>query len=204
MSFAIRPFHPSDMYALYRICLLTGASGKDASHLFKDHELLGHMYAAPYAIFEPDLCFILTHNHAPVGYVLGTRDSASFAERCENEWFPTLRLRYPMPDPNDESRDAILIRRFHEDQRSRRQIEGYPAHLHIDILPVGQNQGLGRGLIKTFIDKLRSLGVPGVHLGVAADNERAIRFYERVGFTRLPAEPPAVLYGMRLSPAESE
>lgn len=204
MSFAIRPYHPSDMYALYRICLLTGASGKDASLLFRDPELLGHMYAAPYGLFEPDLCFILTHHNAPIGYVLGARDSAAFAERCENEWFPALRRRYPLPDPNDDSHDASLIRRFHEDQRSRRQIEGYPAHLHIDILPAGQNQGLGRGLIMTLIEKLRSLGVSGVHLGVASDNDRAIRFYERVGFTRLPFEPPAVIYGMRLAAEASE
>lgn len=198
MSFAIRPYHFSDVYALYRICLLTGASGKDASHLFQDPELLGHMYAAPYALFEPDLCFILTHHNAPIGYVLGARNSAEFGERCENEWFPILRQRYPLPDPNDTSEDARLIRRFHEDHRVRRHIEGYPAHLHIDILPAGQNQGLGKGFIMTLIEKLRSLGVPGVHLGVAADNHRAIRFYERVGFKRLPFEPPAVIYGMSL------
>ena len=57
MDFAIRPYHPSDLCALYRVCLLTGDSGQDASQLYRDPELLGHIYVAPYAVFEPDLCF---------------------------------------------------------------------------------------------------------------------------------------------------
>lgn len=110
--FAIRPYHPSDLYSLYRICLLTGANGVDASSLFRDPELLGHYYAAPYAVLEPDLCFVLTHAGAPCGYVLGTRDSATFAARCEREWFPVLRTRYPLPPDDDQSEDAQLIRRI--------------------------------------------------------------------------------------------
>jgi hypothetical protein len=65
MAFAIRPYHPSDLPALYRICLLTGDSGADASQLYRDPELLGHFYAAPYAVLEPDLCFVLTHDGSP-------------------------------------------------------------------------------------------------------------------------------------------
>jgi hypothetical protein len=38
----IRPYRQSDLDDLYRICLLTGANGGDASHLFTDPMLLGH------------------------------------------------------------------------------------------------------------------------------------------------------------------
>ncbi|MEN9938728.1 MAG: hypothetical protein RLZZ387_5307 [Chloroflexota bacterium] len=199
MTFAIRPYHPSDMVALYRICLLTGDSGQDASALYRDPELLGHVFAGPYAVFEPDLCFTLTHAAAPVGYVLATRDSAAFAERCEREWFPPLRERYPLPPPDDHSSEAGFTRYMHAGLGVSPEMDAYPAHLHIDILPVAQGQGWGRRLIETLAARLREVGVPGVHLGVGARNTRAIAFYERVGFHRIQTYDTWVAFGMRLS-----
>src|SRR5947208_16634148 len=85
MPFTIRPYHPSDLVALYRVCLLTGDNGSDASQIYRDAELLGHIYVAPYVVLEPDLCFVLLHDGVPCGYVLGTRDSAAFRTRTEQE-----------------------------------------------------------------------------------------------------------------------
>ncbi len=34
----------------------------------------------------------------------------------------------------------------------------------------------------SFLDRLRELDVPAVHLGVSKRNPRAVRFYEREGF----------------------
>ena len=61
----------------------------------------------------------------------------------------------------------------------------YPAHMHIDLLPRLQGQGLGRALIETLADALRERGVPGLHLGVSTENPGAIAFYHRVGFVTL-------------------
>jgi ribosomal protein S18 acetylase RimI-like enzyme len=195
--FAIRPYHPSDLYMLYRICLLTGDSGKDGSALYKDPEILGHLYAAPYAIYEPELAFVLTRNGAPCGYTLGARDSAAFAERCDREWFPPLRVRYPVPSDDDQSPDAGRIRQIHRGHYAKDTLADYPAHLHIDILPEGQGQGWGRKLIETLLNRMRELGVPAVHLGVSPVNHNAIAFYERVGFHRVPVD--GVVFGMKLT-----
>jgi len=43
----IRPYLPSDLDALYRICLLTGDDGQDASSLYKDPRLPGHFSRLP-------------------------------------------------------------------------------------------------------------------------------------------------------------
>ncbi len=185
MSFSIRPYHPTDIVALYEVCLKTGDSGEDATHLYKDRELLGHMYAAPYLAYEPDLAFVLTHQGVPVGYVLGTRDSEAFAARCERDWYPILRARYPLPPAEDTSRDARMIRAFHETATTNPELADFPAHLHIDLLPVGQGQGWGRRMIETFLARLRQLEVSAVHLGVGKHNQRAIGFYERVGFEKV-------------------
>lgn len=198
--FEIRSFHPSDLCALYRICLQTGDSGSDATAQYHDPDLLGHIYAAPYAVFEPDLCLVLTHAGKPCAYTLGTRDTAAFNRRCAQDWYPLLRTRYPLPAPEDTSPDAELIRHFHQPEPAENpDLAAYPAHLHIDLLPQAQGQGWGRRLIGTFTDRLRALGVPGVHLGVGASNQRAIGFYAHLGFQHIKAYPGWIAFGMRLS-----
>ncbi len=198
MKFYIRPYHSSDLVALYHICLHTGNSGEDGSHLYQDPNLLGHYYAAPYAVLEPDLSFILTHDGKPCGYVLGVRDTASFGKRCETDWFPPLREQYPRPDAEDQSRDASMIRAIHAGHSTENDPIDYPAHLHIDILPEGQGQGWGRKMIETLLDQLRCFDVPAVHLGVGNRNTRAIGFYEHVGFHKVKAQATYTVYGMYL------
>ncbi len=199
MTFTIRPAHLSDLGALYRVCLLTGDSGSDASRLYSDGELLGHYYVAPYVVLEPDLCFTLTRDGVPCGYMLGARDSTAFSARCERDWFPVLRARYPLPPAADTSLDAGMIRAIHHGYSPHPDTAAYPAHLHIDLLPLAQGQGQGRKLIETFLDRLRELSVPAVHLGVGARNARAIAFYERLGFQRIQTYPGWIAYGMRLT-----
>ena len=196
MTFRIHPYHPSDLVALYRICLLTGKDGKDASQFYRDPDLLGHLYVAPYAVSEPDLCFLVSHHGERCGYILGTRDTKTFYQWCESNWFPHLRKRYMQPDPEDKSLDAHMIRIIHQ-QRSLRDITSrYPAHLHIDLLPVAQGQGWGRRMMRTFLNRLRELNVKGVHLVVSKRNPRAIRFYEKEGFKKLREYPTGITYGM--------
>jgi ribosomal protein S18 acetylase RimI-like enzyme len=182
---------------LYRICLLTGDSGQDASQLYKDPDLLGHLYAAPYAVLEPELCFMLTHLGQPCGYVLGTKNSVAFREQCEATWFPILRERYAYPLESDTSKDATLIRYIHQGYRERAR-EDYPAHLHIDLLPVGQGKGWGRKMMTTFLDKLLELNISGVELGVGKRNTKAIGFYEAMGFVRLEESERSYDYGLKL------
>jgi ribosomal protein S18 acetylase RimI-like enzyme len=204
MHIAIRPYHPSDLYALYQICLKTADSGQDATANYRDPELIGHIYAAPYAVAEPDLCFVLTADGAPSGYVLGTRNSEAFHQWCEREWFPLLRQRYPLPPADDSSADAWAIHALHRGHAPNPEMAAYPAHLHIDLLPVGQGQGWGRRMMCAFLDKLRELGVRGVHLGVGRRNTGAIHFYERVGFQRVIDAESWIGFGMMLNDGATE
>jgi hypothetical protein len=93
MQFAVRPYLPSEFCAIYRICHLTSPAAADPA---SNAELHGHVYAGPYIHYEPDLCFVLTGDEEPCGYVLGTRDSTAFAARMDQEWLPPLRKRYPL------------------------------------------------------------------------------------------------------------
>jgi len=132
MELNIRQYHTSDLVVLYRICLLTGDNGNDASSLYQDPDLLGQYYVGPYVYLEPELCFVLLHYGMPCGYILGTRDSAAFSIKCEREWFPLLRQRYTLLNEDDSSLDGRVIRSIREGRPvDDRLIPDYPAHLHI-------------------------------------------------------------------------
>jgi len=198
MSYQIRPYHPSDLTLLYHICLLTADHGENAAHMFEDRYLVGHQYIAPYAIFEPRCCFVLTYQATPCGYICGTVDSAVFAQKCEENWFPPLRQRYPLPKQHDHSPDAGVIRAIHKGIPANGALAAYPAHLHLDILPIGQGKGWGSKLMNTLLNQLRKLSVVGVHLGVSLKNKRAIRFYEHTGFKLVKKGSSSIVMGLSL------
>lgn len=196
--FAIRDYHPSDIPMLYRICLQTGEAGADATGTV-DPDILGHYFAAPYAIFEPGLCSILTRDGEPVGYILGTADTSKFEQICETQWWPDLRQRYPLPARDDRSRDANMTRAIHcPTPTPLTLVREYPAHLHIDILPPGQGQGYGRELIERFVGQLKARQVIGLHFGVSTRNVSAIGFYERLGFKVIAREGGTLIFGQQL------
>ena len=200
MKLNIRPYHASDLVSLYHICLKTGDSGRDASHIYKDPELPGHFYVAPYAVLEPNLCFILTLSGKPFGYILGTRDSELFYKKCECEWFPVLREKYPLLKHDYQSLDARIIRRIHEGHKIKPGLSSYPAHLHINLLPGAQGKGQGRQLMQRFIDKLIEKKVPALHLEVGKANPGAIQFYQRIGFHKIKEYEKSIAFGMKLMP----
>jgi ribosomal protein S18 acetylase RimI-like enzyme len=197
----IRDYRPEDLSEVYRICLLTGDSGQDASGLYQNPDLLGVFYAASYAVFQPDMTLMLEDESGTCGYVLGVRDSLAFQAWMEAVWLPPLRARYPLPAESDDSRDARMIRLIHRGYQPFEQLDRYPAHLHIDLLSRVQGGGWGRRLMEAFLDRLRASGVPGVHLGVGKRNPGAVAFYERLGFERLAEYQLSFVYGLRLGSA---
>lgn len=199
----IRPYRPADLDALYQICLLTGHNGGDATALYRDPWVIGHVHAAPYGIFQPSLAFVAQDDAGVGGYILGALDTDSFEERLEREWWPRLRGRYPDPPadvPAEEwTADQRKAHQIHHPFRSRAEVAArYPSHLHIDMVPRLQAGGNGRRLMSALTGALREQGSPGVHLGVHAVNTRAVGFYRHVGFTELHAGEGAVVFGMDL------
>lgn len=204
MTAHIRPYRPDDLDALYDICLKTGNNGEDGTHLYRDPRVLGHYYAAPYGVLHPETCLVLEDEAGVCGYIVGTPDSHIFEERTEKEWWPALREQYPLPDPEDQSPDARMIRAIHRGYPASSESQAYPAHLHIDLLPRAQGGGNGKRLMLAFLQVLRDQGVTGVHLGVSRDNHRAVAFYHRVGFELVCEHEYGDQLGMRLVPQSEQ
>ncbi|GAA3808641.1 GNAT family N-acetyltransferase [Cellulomonas soli] len=184
MAAALRPFHPSDLPGMYRLCLLTGAAGGDASARYRNPDLLAHVYCGPYPVADPGLTFVVADEDGVGGYVVATADTVPFEEWMERRWWPALRVQHPpMADPGDGTEDHVLVERLHAWRPTPDPLyEEFPAHLHVDLLPRLQGQGWGRRLIGRLVDELRERGVPGLHLGVDGRNGGALAFYERLGF----------------------
>ncbi len=201
MSALIRAALPMDLPGAYRVCLLTGDSGRDGSALYRNPDLLGHVYVGPYILSEPGLAQVVADEEGIAGYCLATADTRAFEAWCEVHWWPVLRTQYPPPAGGaaDLSPDDELVAAIHGPERTPNAVVGdYPAHLHIDLLERARGLGMGRALIERQLTALREPGVPGVHLRVAADNANAIAFYEHLGFQTLDRHETSVLMGRRL------
>ena len=197
-EFSIRPYESGDLDAVYEVCLKTGDSGDDATHLFDDPMVLGHLYTGPYITRESGLAFVLEDAEGVCGYVLGALDTDSFYRWMLDDWLPKIRDAYQAPEGNPEqwSRTQQVIHLFFEPMEVT-LFEGYPSHLHIDILPRAQGKGLGRNMMDRLLDQMKLAGSPGVHLGMAVDNDRAHRFYLAYGFKVLNREGGTIYMGLK-------
>lgn len=195
---AIRPYRPDDLDALYEICLRTGAAGQDATDLVEDPRLFGEIYAAPYAVLEPEHAFVLDEGHGAVGYVLGALDTVAFEARREAEWWPGLRTRHPEQTGGTRLDDLLVHLIHHRHDPDPELVAAYPSHLHIDLLPEAQGRGWGRRLLDVLFEALRSDGSPGVHWGVSTRNTAAIAFYEHLGFERVADDDLQKRFAVRL------
>lgn len=205
---AIRPYRPDDRDALYRIVLATGHAGGDASALYRDPRLIGHIYAGPYAALAPDAVFVAEDSEGVAGYVLGAVDTRAFERRQEAEWWPDLRARYPDPVgivPERRTPDEQRCHRIHHPLRMPdAMLDGYPSHLHINLLPRLQGRGIGRQLVERWLRMAQDAGSHGVHLGVSTANRPALGFYRALGFRErecpVAAAPRAVWLVRPLTP----
>jgi GNAT superfamily N-acetyltransferase len=199
----IRLYRPDDLDVLYGICLQTANSGQDATGIFHDPRLPGHVYAAPYAIFEPSLAFVAEDAAGVGGYIVAALDSLAFDQRLEQDWWPALRARYPEPPPDQAERLSLPERNaihniHHPFSAPHEVVKRFPSHLHVNLVQRMQGRGAGRQLIATLMAGLRENGSRGLHLLVGYSNQRAVGFYRHVGFTELPATGSHI-FGMNLT-----
>lgn len=75
---------------------------------------------------------------------------------------------------------------------------GYEGHRgwinYLAVDPGFRRQGLGQNLMTEAEDRLSKLGCPKVNLQVRIDNEEALEFYERIGYSR----DDVISFGKRL------
>jgi ribosomal protein S18 acetylase RimI-like enzyme len=191
MALRIRRYTSGDHDAVYDICVRTAEAGGDARGKYHSDDLMPDLFAGPYVFLEPRFAFVLDDGERAVGYVIGTPDTAAFARAYRERWIPRLAGRYQVPpEPPVTPDDEMLALHYRPERLLWPGLARYPAHLHIDLLPAVQGHGHGRELIDTFCASVAAAGAAGVHVSVVTANTRALGFYDRIGFTRLPVDDP--------------
>ncbi len=193
----IEPAGLADLPGAYRVCLRTGDAGRDATGLFADPDLLGHVYVGPYLAIGRGTQLVVADAEGVAGYLLSTDDTLDLEAWAERHWWPPLRARHPPRD--DDSPDASLVRLIHHPERADPEVaRAFPAHLHIDLLAHVRGLGLGRELVDRVLLDLRGRAVRGVHLGVDPTNANAIGFYGHLGFRAVQQKPEELVMAMSL------
>lgn len=195
----IRPYADADYDAVSRICILTAEGGGDATGLYVSDDLMPDIFARPYVRLVPELAFVVEDDEGVGGYILCAPDTRSFVETYRREWLPRIEAAYEHTEPVVTKDDLIRHLGFWPERMLIDEVDEYPAHLHIDLLPRLQGQGYGRRLIETLATALREQHVGGLHLTMDAANTKARAFYDRVGFVALPSSTPdEPVLGIRL------
>jgi len=216
----IRTSRPTDRAAVAEVCVRTAAAWADARGVYSDDLLMPDVFALPYLEYEPDLVFVVVlpggdsarAGHDPaddvlrvpdgrvVGYVIGVADTRDFVRWWQASWTAGFEERHPAVGVSPTGAtpgfsEAALLRCGSDPERmvrgiSAAELDEFPAHLHIDLLPEAQGRGLGRTLMDTLRAALADRGAPGVHLGMDPGNTGARAFYDRYGFRELPSHAP--------------
>lgn len=187
-GYLLRHALPSDDAALKLVCLRTGDSGKDATAIEDDPDLLGLIYAVPYQVFAPEFAFVVQGPDGVCGYILGALDTPEFYTQMRTDWFPGVAARLLDPG-SDESRwqgsDWARFAIHHPEFVYPPALHPYPAHGHIDLLPEARGRNIGRRGMRHMMGKLAEAGATGMHLQVSPKNRGAQAFYKKLGFSIL-------------------
>jgi GNAT superfamily N-acetyltransferase len=185
----VRPYADGDRARVRRICFETGYMGAPVAWMWRDEDSFADLFSAWWTDNEPHSALVAEIDGVVSGYLLGCFDSRRVAN-------PVRLMAHHM------FRRALIARpgtagvlwRMMADAAvdgARRQLPSatvydvaWPAHLHIDLLPVCRGRGVGRTLVRRWLDTLAAAGIAGCHLETMAENRGAITFFETMGFER--------------------
>lgn len=173
----IRPYEAQDYKSVQKICIATSTMPKILN------KLLLTTFCNYYIEQEPEHCFVAVDGDTVVGYILATKDSANWAQVFSKKYLTGIVNKILKPFYTGTMEQPLKF------------AKEYPAHLHTDILPEYQRQGIGHKLMSALVSHLQGEKVPGLMLSVAADNEKGKSFYLKYGFTILAQTPMEIIMG---------
>ena len=181
----VRPYEAKDKEDVRFICLNSEGPCEESEE-FQRYILT--TYCDYYIEKEPYNCFVAANEEdRAVGYIICTENFDAFLQCFTDEY--AEKMKYNKYLYKATLRSVKLQKTFKE---------LYPAHLHIDVLPEYQRQGLGHQLVDRLCAHLKAKNVPGVMLTVGSSNEVGQSFYNKYGFTKLKTVYDDVAYGISL------
>jgi GNAT superfamily N-acetyltransferase len=174
--------------------------GEPAAWYWRDAPSFADLFSGYYTDAEPQSALVADEDGTVVGYLLGCVDSSA-AWPPERVIGRALVRRALLVRPGTagfmwRSFGDVAVDAWRRRLPPRPVVDDrWPAHLHIDLLPSARGTGVGAALMRTWLDRLRQLGVAGCHLETMAENVGGLAFFSAMGFTR--EGPPHMVPGMR-------
>lgn len=177
-----------------RLFVRAGADSPTES-LWGQPESEAAIYLEPYMDHEPESLLLAEDEGALVGYLTGCLDTAAFPseDRRIADAIRRHRLvlrRRPAAFFARSALDAATVVLRRDPRAGELHDRRWPAHLHINIAPEARGTGTADQLMDRWFERLTAAGSSGCHLQTLVENTRAVRFFERKGFT---AHGPAPL-----------
>ncbi len=192
----IRPYRPGDRPAIRRICIATAWMGQPDDKHIPDDWLWAEYWTRYFTDREPKHTWVACRcdDDQVVGYLTGTADVKRFG-RFVPFLLPGMVLRVIrkrlMRRRTARKALAAFLRSFaHSELELPHCVEKeYPATFHFNLLAGARRQGLGRRLFRTFSERMKSLGVPGIHAETLSPNRPVAAFLRNAGFRLLGTRP---------------
>jgi ribosomal protein S18 acetylase RimI-like enzyme len=145
------------------------------------------LYADYYLNEEQGHCFVATAAGKVVGYILSSFDQKAYAKNLKEKYLPVLK--------SSDGRSYRLEKAY---LLACHFWASYEAHLHIDIAPDYQHQGIGSRLMENLVACFRLAHVRKIYLAVSASHKDALAFYRRNHFRTLIRVPGSYVLGRKL------
>jgi GNAT superfamily N-acetyltransferase len=197
----VRPYAPRDRIRIEDIAYRTGFMGESSDAFWRHRKSSAAIWIAPYLDEEPESTFVATVDNIVVGYLTGCVDTERF-RGPDAVMMRHIMRHWLLYRPGVAGfLWRALLDRVRDRWRGHKAISGelhdprWPSHLHINLLAEARGKRLGRALMEKWFERLSAVGSCGCHLGVIAENPRAVGFFTAMRFE--PHGDPTPIPGMR-------
>ena len=193
---AIRLYRPGDRAAVRDICAKCSWLGSYEPDRIIDDWIWAEYWTRYFTDGEPQHTWVVerTSDGAVVGYLSGTAD-VSRVEHYTPRLLPGIVWRVIRKRllRRAAGRRAIIsmLRSLLRGELSLPRVvrREFPATCHMNILPEARGRGLGSRMHKLFMERMKSLGVRGVHAHPMSINPVMPGFLSARGFTMVDSHP---------------
>jgi GNAT superfamily N-acetyltransferase len=184
----IRKYREKDRKAIRDISVKTSFLGNPIEFFVNDKELIADVLTRFYTDYEPESCFVAILEGEVIGYITGATNVRRMRSIFRYRIMPAVMkrglgkkvfmnrntLKYFFP-----TFISFLKGEFSTPDFS---VE-YPATLHVNVVEDYRGIGIGRRLIREYLDYLEQFGISGVHF--RTKSEKAKVFFQKLGFNIL-------------------
>jgi len=187
-GYIIRPYRRGDRQAVRDICAATCWMGEYRPELIGDDWLWAEYWTRYFTDVEPRHTWIVqrTIDGEVLGYLTGTVDERRFfryAWRIMPGIVAHVTRRRLVRNPVARRAILSMLRAMMLDKSCPEAIlREFPATWHFDLLPEGRRMRAGFELVRTFLNRMKALGIAGVHGEPLSLNRGVGVFLRRLGF----------------------